>query len=294
MSAARPALRASLREAGFSRSDTAVRVASPSGPSRPPETSPSALAIAAARYIGAGDAALGRDLPLGQGRAGIQAIPEGDDHGLPLVQASLDAPAHLGAGVTGIQLLQHIVVHADGVHQRQGVAVPIPVNGIRQGDLPLQLPLGAEVHQDLVFDTAGGIGGQAHVLVRLEGADPLDQSDGADGDQIVLIPVGRIVLFHDVRHQAQVVLDEDVPGLQITLRHPLQVHPLLLRFQRTGEGAASPAGEAQGEEQAVEHQQNPRSEHLSHLHSSTLFRPRLSLCQRSCSMRASPAERERN
>lgn len=150
MSAARPALRASLREAGFSRSDTAVRVASPSGPSRPLETSPSALAIAAARYIGAGDAALGRDLPLGQGRAGIQAVPEGDDHGLPLVQASLDAPAHLGAGVTGIQLLQHIVVHADGVHQRQGVAVPIPVNGIRQGDLPLQLPLGAEVHQDLV------------------------------------------------------------------------------------------------------------------------------------------------
>ena len=52
--------------------------------------------------------------------------------------------------------------------------------------------------------------------------------------------------------------------------------------------------QAQAEEQAVEHQQNPRSEHLSHLHSSTLFRPRLSLCQRSCSMRASPAERERN
>ena len=80
----------------------------------------------------------------------------------------------------------------------------------------LQLPLGAEVHQDLVFDTAGGIGGQAHVLVRLEGTDPLDQSDGADGDQIVLIPVGRIVLFHDVRHQAQVVLDEDVKSKEDT------------------------------------------------------------------------------
>ena len=227
MSAARPALRASLREAGFSRSDTAVRVASPSGPSRPPETSPSALAIAAARYIGAGDAALGRDLPLGQGRAGIQAVPEGDDHGLPLVQASLDAPAHLGAGVTGIQLLQHIVVHADGVHQRQGVAVPIPVNGIRQGDFSLELFLAAEVHENFVFNAAGGVGGQAGALLRVEAGDALDEADGADGDQVLLIGALGIVFLDDVGHQAQVPLDEYIPGLLISLGVAAEIFPLL-------------------------------------------------------------------
>ena len=44
----------------------------------------------------------------------------------------------------------------------------------------------------------------------------------------------------------------------------------------------------------ISEQEDGTVKHLSHLHSSTLFRPRLSLCQRSCSMRASPAERERN
>lgn len=45
----------------------------------------------------------------------------------------------------------------------------------RRGDLSLQLALGLKIHQNLVFDAAAGIGGQAHILVGLKGADALDQ-----------------------------------------------------------------------------------------------------------------------
>ena len=106
--------------------------------------------LAAAGYIGPGDAALGGDFPLGQGRAGVESVAQGDDHGLPLVQALGHAPAHLGAGVPGIQLLQHIIVHADGIQKGQGVPIPVPVDGVGQGHLSLELPLGAEVHQDFI------------------------------------------------------------------------------------------------------------------------------------------------
>lgn len=217
--------------------------------------------IAPLRYIGPGDTAPGGDLPLGQGWLGVEPVAQGDHHGLPLVQALGHAPAHLGTGIPGIQLLQHVVIHADGIQKGQGVPIPVPVDGVGQGHLTLELPLGAEVHQDFILNAPGGVSSQADILVRLEGADALDQADGADGNQVVLVAVGGVVLLHDVGHQAQVVLNEDVAGLQIPLGHALQVHPLLLRLQGAGEGAGDPAGEPQGEKQAVEGQENPSWEH---------------------------------
>lgn len=52
--------------------------------------------------------------------------------------------------------------------------------------------------------------------------------------------------IHDMRHQAQVPLDQDVPGLQIPLGCPLQIMLLLLRCQRLREAAG-------GESQGVQH-----------------------------------------
>ena len=153
------------------------------------------FALAAAGYIRPGDAALGGDFPLGQGWAGVEPVSQGDHHGLPLVQALGHAPAHLGTGIPGIQFLQHIVVHADGVQKGQGVPIPVPVDGVGQGHLTLELPLGAEVHQDFILNAPGGVSSQADILIRLEGADALDQADGADGNQVVLVAVGGVILF---------------------------------------------------------------------------------------------------
>ena len=195
------------------------------------------LTLVPAGYIAPRDPAPGGDLPLGLGRLAVQAVALDDDPPLPLGEALLHISADLKAGVPGVQVLQHVIVHAQHVHQGQGVPLPVRVQGVRQGDLPLELPLGAEIHQDLILDAPGGIGGQADVLVRREGGDALDEPDGADGDQVVL-PAGlRVVLLHDVGHQPEVVLDEDVPGLLVSCRQALQALPLLRRLQRPGERA---------------------------------------------------------
>ena len=123
-------------------------------------------------------------------------------------------------------------MHFRAQKKLQGVPLLVRVNGVREGDLPLELLLAAEVHEDLVFDAPGGVGGQAGALVGVEAGDPLDEADGADGDEILLIGTLGIVLFHDMGHQAQVPLDQDVPGLRIPLGVPAEVLPLL----RGGQG----------------------------------------------------------
>ena len=151
--------------------------------------------LAAAGYIGPADAAPGRHLPLGQGLALVESVPQGDDHGLPWVQTLFDAPAHPYTGILGVQFLQHIVIHTDGIHEGKGIAVSVAVDGVGQRDLPLSLALCPEMHQDFVFDAPGGVGSKPYLFVRFKGTDPLDQSYGADGDQVVLVSVGGIVFF---------------------------------------------------------------------------------------------------
>ena len=53
-------------------------------------------------------------------------------------------------------------------------------------------------------------------------------------------------------HQAQVVFNELVAGLQVALGGQLQAPALLFRFQGAGEGAGLAAGKAQGKQQAVQ------------------------------------------
>ena len=151
--------------------------------------------LAASLYIGAADAALCGHLPLGQGMTVGQPVAHPDDHCLPLIQTFFHAGPDLRTGVPGIQLLQHIVIHPDGIQNGERIAITVPIQRVRQGDLPLQLALGTKVHQNLIFNTPAGIGGKAYLLVRLEGGDPFDESDRPDGDQIVLVSVGRVVLF---------------------------------------------------------------------------------------------------
>ena len=115
--------------------------------------------LPSAGYIGSGDAAQSGDLPLGQRLAAAQPVPQADDVGFPFRQAGIHTPAHPLAGVPEIQLLQHVVVHLHHVDEGQGVAVPLRVQAIGQGQLSLTLPPGPEVHEDLVLNASGRIGG---------------------------------------------------------------------------------------------------------------------------------------
>ena len=82
---------------------------------------------------------------------------------------------------------------------------------------------------DSIFHAPGGVGSQPGAFGRIECGDPLDQTDGAHGDQILLIRGLGIVFLHDVGHQAQIALDEHIPGIQIPLGRQLQIVLLLLR-----------------------------------------------------------------
>ena len=83
--------------------------------------------LAPLRYIAAGNAALGGDLPLGSGRAVVQAVAQDNDPPLPVGQALRHKFSDLDAGVPGVQILQHIIIHANDVHQRQGVSIAIRI-----------------------------------------------------------------------------------------------------------------------------------------------------------------------
>lgn len=87
------------------------------------------------------------------------------------------------------------------------------------------------------FNAAGGVCSEAGALGVVEGADGLDEANGADGYQIVLIPHGAVIFFNDVRHQAKVVLNEGVASLHIVAQMVcFQAFPLLGGCQRPGEG----------------------------------------------------------
>lgn len=117
-------------------------------------------------------------------------------------------------------------------------------------------PLG----EDCIFNTTGGIGGQAHVSVRLERGDSLDKSDGADGNEIVLVARLSVIFLDNVSDQAKVVLNERVPCFHISGGIAIQVFPLFFRLQSFWKRAGA-AGQTKREEKCLKHQDEPGGEH---------------------------------
>ncbi len=132
---------------------------------------------------------------MGHGGDAADAVAKLEDAAFPWGEAFVEISVHLGVLLLAAQILQKIRVIAQHIHQGQGAAVPAGVNVVRQGNILGALLLAAEMHQYLILHAAGGIGGKAGTLGRVEGGDPLDQPNGADGDQVLLIrPLGIVFL----------------------------------------------------------------------------------------------------
>ena len=151
--------------------------------------------LGAAEYIGPADAAPAGNFPLSLGQLIVQAVAQSDNHPLPRSQTGLDALTDLDAGVPSIQILQHVVVYRDHIHQRQGPSVPRRLQGVGEGYLTLELALRTKMHENLIFNAPAGIGGQPYIFIRLEGGDSLNQSNGPNGDQVVLISGLSVIFF---------------------------------------------------------------------------------------------------
>lgn len=77
--------------------------------------------------------------------------------------------------------------------------------------------------EDSIFDTPCRISSEAYRFVRIESNDRFDQPDGADGEKIFCVLICSLVFADDVRDQAQVSLNKDVFGFQVSFRIFLQV-----------------------------------------------------------------------
>ena len=225
--------------------------------------------LLAARYVAAADVVVGGDLLLGLGQPPVQPVAAADDVRLAGGQLFRHQTAEQLAVILALQLLQHGVLLAHHVAEVQGVALRADVQRVAEGHLSLHLPLGAEVHEDLILNAPAGVGGELDALVRAEGVYRLDQPDGADGDEILLIGGLGVILLQNVRDKPQVVLHQQVPRLQITGGAPLQILPFLLGGQGLGKRPGG-AGQTQGQKQAVAQQQQRGGQHT---HRSFRFQP---------------------
>lgn len=153
------------------------------------------LTLAAAGHIGPGNPEGGGNFPLGQGDGAAQPVPQANDLRLPGGQTLPDDLVEPERAVPVVDIVQHGVIHAHHIHQLEGIALLICLNGIRQRDFSLELFLAAEVHENFVFNAAGGVGGQAGALLRVEAGDALDEADGADGNEVLLIGRLRVILL---------------------------------------------------------------------------------------------------
>lgn len=108
------------------------------------------LTLVPARYIAAADAEGGGDLPLGQWDRAAEAVAQADDLSLPGGEHIPHKAAELPGALLLVEILQQGILRAHDVNELQGVALPVRLNGVREGHLPLELSLGPEVHEDLI------------------------------------------------------------------------------------------------------------------------------------------------
>ena len=110
------------------------------------------------------------------------------------------------------------------------------------------------MHQDFIFYTSGSVGCKAGAFTGIKRGDALDQPDGSDGNEVLLVGSLGVVLFHNVRDEAEISLDQDIARLQIAVCAFFEVIAFFFQCQRLGKRAAG--RESERIEHAAEHQPN--------------------------------------
>ena len=210
--------------------------------------------------IGLGDAQPVCHLLLGQLSAAPQPKPHGDDVPFAGAQLCHRLRQHLAVCVRLDGTHDHVAVRTQHIAEQQLLAVPVGVQRLVEADLHAAAAVLPQVHEYLVFDAAGGVGGQLDILVGTKRVDGLDQPDGADGDQVLDVDAGVLKAAGNVHHQPQIPLDEGLPHRQLASVQPGQQRRLLVPGQRRRQGVAAadihdlirPAESAQKRPQTVQ------------------------------------------
>ena len=219
--------------------------------------------------VGAADTQALRHLLLGHRLLTVQPVTQHDHGLLALAERLADEPSELLRVELAVKVVEDVIVHRHDVHQRQRIAVLVGVDGLVERHILRAFLRGAEVHEDLVFNAAAGIGAETDVFVGIEGVDRLDQPDGADGHQIVLLILPAVVFFNDVRDEPQVVLDQEPARVRVAFLHFQKVFAFLFLRQRLRELAA--AADVQDKETDVLSQKGDKVQHKLRLRSKVFF-----------------------
>ena len=100
--------------------------------------------------------------------------------------------------------------------------------------------------EDSIFNAAACISGKPRLACGIKGIYRFHQSDGADGNKILLIARQGVIFFYDVRHQPQIVADQLFPGGGIPGAHGGEGGLFLLGGKRLGKAAGfQPEGQVE-------------------------------------------------
>ena len=94
-----------------------------------------------------------------------------------------------------VDLVVDVAFICQNVLEREGVAVLVCVDGIAHEDVLRKFAPAAEVHEDFIFNAPARIGSEFGALFAVEGGNGLNEPDGPDGDEIVLILEAGVILL---------------------------------------------------------------------------------------------------
>ena len=104
--------------------------------------------------------------------------------------------------------INSIFFSSKNIGEKKLISIPVNIERFIDGDLQFGLVIPAQIHEDLVFNTTGGIGGKFDIFLWIEGIDCFDQSNCADGDQVFYAYTGIVKFFRYIYNQTQVMFNK--------------------------------------------------------------------------------------
>ena len=130
--------------------------------------------------------------------------------------SELEAIIHIFDELNG---MEGILV-ASKIADRVGITRSVIVNALRKFESAGVIESrssGTVSYTHLIFDAAAGVGGKPGFFVRVKGGNCFDKADGSDGQKIFCIVLQMLIFFYDMSDQTEIVLDQNMTGLIVTV-----------------------------------------------------------------------------
>ena len=104
--------------------------------------------------------------------------------------------------------VHRFTVRSQDIGEKQLIPLKVGIERLVKRNFTLEFDGPAQIHEDLILDAARGICGKFDIFIGAKGVDRLDQSDGADGYQIVSVHACIFKFSGYVDDEPQIMFDE--------------------------------------------------------------------------------------